>query len=114
MFELIASMEFRVVALAGEPHFPEDLEPALAQTTQGASMGFAAGAQGLIIDRGPGRGLPTEISPEMDGGPQGLITVAAQSDDVDLAALIANGGGASQTLQGLEIKASAVGADFAQ
>ena len=114
MFELIAGMEVRVVALAGEPHFPEDLGPALAQAAQGASMGFAAGTQGLIIDCGPGRGLPTEISPEMDGGPQRLITVAAQSDDMDLAALIANGGGAGQTLQGVEIKASAIGADVPQ
>ena len=54
MFELIAGMEVRVVALAGVPHFPEDLEPALAQAAQGASMGFAAGAQGLIIDGCPG------------------------------------------------------------
>jgi hypothetical protein len=114
VFELIAGMEVRVVALAGEPHFPEDLQPALAQAAQGASMGFAAGAQGLIIDCCPGGGLPTEVSPQMDGGAQGLITVAPQSDHVDLAALIANGGGAGQTRQGVEIKACAIGADFAQ
>ena len=114
MFELIAGMEVRVVALAGVPHFPEDLEPALAQAAQSASMGFAAGPQRLIIDRCPGGGLPTKISPQMDGGPQGLITVATQSDNVDLAALIANGGGAGETLQGVEIKASAIRADFAQ
>ena len=114
MSELIAGMEVRVVALAGEPHFPEDFEPALAQAAQRASMGFAAGAQRLIIDRCPGRGLPTEIRPEMNNGPQRLITVAAQSDDVDLSALIAYGRGAGQTLQSVEIKASAIGADFAQ
>jgi hypothetical protein len=79
VFELIAGMEFRVVALAGEPHFAEDLEPALAQAAQGAGMGFAAGTQGVIIDCGPGRGLPTKISPEMDSGAERFITVAPQS-----------------------------------
>ena len=86
MFELIAGMEVRVIALAGEPHFPEDLEPALAQASQGAGMGFAAGPQGLIIDCRPGRGLPAEIGPEMDGGAERFITVAPESDDVDLTA----------------------------
>ena len=98
MFELIAGMEFGVVALAGLPPFPEDLKPALAQAAQGASMGFAAGPKGLVIDRCSGRALPAKIRPQMHDGPQRLITVAAQSDDVNLAALIANGGGAGQTL----------------
>jgi hypothetical protein len=70
---LIAGMEFRVVALAGEPHFPEDLEPALAQAAQRTSMGFAAGPQRLIVDCCPGRGLPTEIRPEMEGGAERFI-----------------------------------------
>ena len=58
VFELIAGMEFGVVAVAGLPHFPEDLEPALAEAAQRAGMGFAAGAKGLVIDRGPRRALP--------------------------------------------------------
>ena len=97
MFELIAGMEVGVVALAGLPHFPEDLEPALAEGSQDASMGFATGAKGLVIDRCPRRGLPAKIRPQMHDGAQRLITVATQSDDVNLAALIANGGGAGQT-----------------
>ena len=98
MFELIAGMEFGVVAVVGLPHFPEDLEPALAEAAQGASMGFATGAKGLVIDGRPRRGLPAEISPEMHDGAERLITVAAQRDDVNLPTLIANGGGAGQTL----------------
>ena len=53
-------------------------------------MGFATGAKGLVIERRPRRGLPAEIGPQMHDGAQRLITVAAQSDDVNLAALIAS------------------------
>ena len=98
MFELIAGMEIGVVALAGLPHFPEDLEPALAEAAQGASMGFAAGPKGLVIDGGPRRALPAKIRPQMHDGAERLITVEPQRDDVNLPALIANGGGAGQTL----------------
>ena len=42
VFELIASVQFRVVGSAGLPHFPEDFQPALTQAAQGASMAFAA------------------------------------------------------------------------
>ena len=38
VFELIAGREFGVVALAGLPHFPEDLEPA-AQAARFHSIG---------------------------------------------------------------------------
>ena len=70
MFELVAGMEFGVVAAAGLPHFPEDLEPALAQGAQRAGMGFAAGTQRLIVDLSPRRALPGEVGPKMDGGTQ--------------------------------------------
>ena len=38
-------------------------------------MGFAAGAQGLIIEGRPGRGASTEVGPEMESGPQRLVAV---------------------------------------
>ena len=89
MFELVAGMEFGVVAVAGLPHFPEDLEPALAQGAQRAGMGFAVGTQRLIVDRSPRRALPGEVGPKMDGGTQGLIAESAQIDFVDLPGLVA-------------------------
>ena len=70
MFELIAGMEVGVVAVAGLPHFPEDLEPALAEAAQGAGMGFAAGAKSLVVDLRPRRALPARVGPQMDDGAQ--------------------------------------------
>lgn len=114
MFELVAGMEFGVVAAAGLPHFPEDLEPALAQGSQRAGMGFAAGTKRLVIERCPWRALPSEMSPEMDGGAQGLMAESAQIDFVDLPGLVAHRGGAGQRLESVSIKALAVRADFAK
>jgi hypothetical protein len=68
VFELVAGMEFGVVALAGLPHFPEDLQPALAQASQGAGMGFAACTQRFVIELCPRRAFPGEVGPEMHDG----------------------------------------------
>lgn len=114
MFELVAGMEFGVVGATGLPHFPEDLEPALAQGSQRTGMGFAAGTKRLVIERGPPRALPSEISPEVDGGRQRLMAESAQIDFVDLPGLVAHRGGAGQPLQTVSIKALAIRADFAQ
>ena len=98
MFELIAGMEIGVVGAAGVPHLPEDLQPALAEGTQSTSVGFAAGAQGLIIEGRPGRGGSTEVGPQMDSGPQRLVAVPPQIDFVDLTGLVANRSSPGQSL----------------
>ena len=99
VFELVAGMEFGVVAATGLPHFPEDLEPALAQAAQRAGMEFAAGTKRLVIERCPRRALPGEVGPEMHGGVQRLIAEPAQVDFVDLSGLVAYRGGAGQPLE---------------
>ena len=108
VFELVAGMEFGIIAPAGLPHFPEDLEPALTQASQRTGMGFAARTKLFVIDGCPRRAFPAEVGPEMHGGAQRLIAVAAQMHFMDLAGLEADGGGARKTLQSAGIKTRAV------
>ena len=81
MFELVAGMEFGVVAAAGLPHFPEDLEPALAR--ERSAQAWDLPQHGLIVDLSHGEHC-RERFPKMDGGTQGLIAESAQIDFMDL------------------------------
>ena len=51
--ELVLGVQLGVVAGAGLPHFPKDLQPALAEAAQGAGMGLSAVARGFVIDLRP-------------------------------------------------------------
>src|SRR5258708_26962782 len=51
--ELVAQVQFAVVAGAGLPHFADDFQPALAQAAQGVRVGFAALAQRRVVGLRP-------------------------------------------------------------
>lgn len=68
MFGLVAGVKRFVIAGARLPHFPEDFEPALAETAQRAGVALAFGAMGLVVGLCPRAGLAAVIGPLMDGG----------------------------------------------
>ena len=51
--ELVAQVQFAVVGGAGLPHFPNDFEPALAETAQSLGVGFAPLPQHPVIGPRP-------------------------------------------------------------
>src|SRR5262249_26022631 len=95
--------EVRVVFGPGLPHLPEDLQPSLSQTAQGAGMTLAFVPVGLIVLLSPGHLAPAEIDPQMDGGAQMFVALPTQEDLEDLTGLEANGSGSGQALQTLRI-----------
>ena len=103
MLELVASMEFGIVTGVALPHLPEDLQPALAQTSQGASMTLSPRAEGGVIDLCPRAGLAAQVCPQMNGVAQKLVTLAPQMDAMDLARLKTHRCCACQTLQRLRV-----------
>ena len=99
MLELITSVEIGVVSGVALPHFPKDLQPALAQTAQGASVGFAALPELIVVNRSPRTGVSTQVRPQMDGVTQGLAAMLTDQNLRDLAGLIADRSCSRQTLQ---------------
>lgn len=101
MFGLVAGVKRFVIAGARLPHFPEDFEPALAETAQRAGVALAFGAMGLVVGLCPRAGLAAVIGPLMDGAAQGEVAAIAQTVAQDLTRLDGDGRGAGMTLQAL-------------
>ena len=78
MAGLVASVEGLIVAGAGLPHLPEDFQPALPETAQGAGVGLALGAMGLVVGFGPRAAFAAEVGPQVHGGPQRVVARVAQ------------------------------------
>ena len=115
VFELVAGVEFGVVARAGLPHFPEDLQPALAEAAQRTGVAFAALAQRLVIDRRPRDEVARLLSAQRCTACRRLVAVPPQMDFVDLPGLVADRRRAGQALRALGIlEARAIRADLAE
>ena len=104
MLELVALMEIGIVGLVGAEHFPNDFEPALAQTSERTGMAFAFGAFLLVIHGRPGARLPATVGPEMNDGAEVFVAMPAQVDFVDLAGLETDRRRARNALEGLGIR----------
>ncbi len=85
VFELIAMMKLGIVRGSIEPHFVNDFEPAVAESTQSIGVALMLLAVMLIVNVGPGTTRQAVISEKMDGmremfvaGPA-LVMVAAFS-----------------------------------
>src|SRR5262249_22249963 len=101
VFLLVACMQVRVVWAACLPHFPEDLQPSLSQTAQGAGMTLSFVPMGLIVLLSPRHLAPAEVGPQMNGRAQMFIAVTTDIDFEDLTGLEAHRSGSGQTLQTL-------------
>ena len=98
---LVAGVQVWIVGRACLPHFPEDLQPSLAQTAQGAGVTLAFVAVRLVVLLSPGNFAPTEVGPEVDGGAQMFVAVPTDVDFEDLTGLKADWSGSRQALQTL-------------
>jgi hypothetical protein len=96
-------MEFGVVTRVGLPHFPEDLQPALAEAAQRAGMGFTALSSGLVIDLSPTAKFAAQVRPKVDCCSQRCVTMPADSRFVQLAGLEADWRSPGVALKGLSI-----------
>ena len=115
MRELAGQVLVGIVGGAGPPHFPDDLQPALAEAAQGLGVGLAPLAQRRVIDRRPGGLGAALVGEEVDGMPQVLVTGAPDAHLVDLAGLVADRRGAGHALQALGVVVQgAVAADLAE
>ena len=101
MFLLVARVQVRVVGSSCLPHFPEDLQPSLSQTTQGAGVTLALVPMSLIVLLSPRHLAPAEVGPEVNNGAQRFIAVSTNVDFEDLTGLETDRSGSSQTLQAL-------------
>ena len=99
MLELIAGMEVGVISRMALPHFPENLQPPLAEASQSACVALSALTDLIVVDGGPWTRAPAEVGPQMHGVSQGLVAVASDKHLVDLAGLVADGGGPGQALE---------------
>ena len=54
-----------IVPLARPPHFPQDLQPTLAQTAQGARMALPFLAFLVVVRIGPRTRVPTQVGPQV-------------------------------------------------
>ena len=103
MLELIACVELGVIAGAGLPHLPKDLEPPLSEATQSACVTPAALAQLLVVYGSPDARLPAQVCPEMNGMPKRLIAMPPNFDCSDLTRLEAHRRGSRDALKALRI-----------
>lgn len=97
-------MEVGIVELVRAQHLPDDLEPALPQTAQRASVTFTFSAFLLVIHGRPRTGLATAVGPEMDDGAKVFVTMLAQKGFVNLARLKADRSRARDALEGFVIR----------
>src|SRR5580704_14814126 len=108
-------MEIGVISRMALPHFPEDLQPALAEAAQSACVALAALTDLVVVDGGPRTRVPAEVGPQMNDVPQGLVAVAPNKHFVDLAGLVTDGGSPGQALEAAWIlKARAIRTDLPQ
>src|SRR5262245_56780712 len=115
MFLLVEGVKRFVVRLAAVPYLPEDLQPALTQTTQRAGMAFAFLPLRLVVSLCPGTKLPTAITPQMHRVAQVTVTMPADFSASGLPADITDGRGSCQALQRLGVGIfRAMGTDLAQ
>ena len=67
----------------------------------------------IVVNCGPGTGLPAQVRPKVHGVAQGLVALTPQMNLVDLSGLIAHGRGPSQALEAdCIIKAGAIRTDL--
>lgn len=90
MPELITLVQLRGVPLTRLPHFPEDLQPALAQTTKCAGVALTLSAFLPVVSIRPRTFGPGQVGPEMNRIPQALVVCASKTRLVDLPALVAD------------------------
>src|ERR1700686_960101 len=101
MSQLVSLMPFGIVGGSVLPHAPEDLQPFLAQTPQGAGVALAFGPVSLVVGLRPGTSASAQIGPQMHGRPQEAIAGLSQARLPDLPALEADRRGAKMALQAL-------------
>ena len=75
VLELIAVMELGVIRGSIDPHFVNDFEPAVAESTQGIGVTLVLLTVMLIVNLGPETTGKTLLSKKMDGVAQ-LFTTA--------------------------------------
>src|SRR5215204_1006255 len=103
MLELMAEVELAIVWRLGLPHFPNDLQPALGQATEGAGMTFAAGTVLGVVGLRPGSVQAAQVGKEVQDGAKVFVAGAPEVYAVDLAGLEADGRGAGIELEGLGV-----------
>ena len=85
MLGLVAGVPRLVVGRVGLPHLPENLQPALAQATQGTSVRLPLVAVRLIVGLRPGAFVATVIGPEVDRRAQRVVARVAHFLETHLA-----------------------------
>src|SRR5262245_33121493 len=115
MFKLIAHVQVTVIRGSGLPHFPDDFQPAVSETSQGLSMALAAIAQLSVIDLCPLTPAPAQIRPEVNSAAQVFVALAPQIHFVNLSRLVADRSGASIAAQAVGVgEERSVGSDLTQ
>src|SRR5579872_270673 len=97
------------------PHLPGDLEPALAQASDGGGVVHAVGPLLLVIRLGPDAGLAGQVGPEVDRRAQRLVAGMTDGDDAAFSRLLGDRRGAGVALDGLDgLEDFAVGTELAE
>jgi hypothetical protein len=82
---LVLGMEVRLVGRSGLDHFPEDLEQALPQTAQRASVALALLPFVFVVDLCPRHNVPGAVGPKINGVAEDFVALVPQMDFMDLA-----------------------------
>ena len=115
MFYLISHVKICVVGSPVLPHFPDDVQPALAQTSHSLGVSFSAFAQSFIVDFCPSALRTAFVGEELHGLAEVLVAVSAHVNLMNLAGLITDRGRSRQALEGLGLaKKRPVASDLAQ
>ena len=88
MPDLVPLMQLRIVARAGLPHFPEDLQPSLSEAAQSARMALSFLTLLAVVGLRPRTGRPAQVGPQMNGEAEGLLVRSAKPRPMNLAALV--------------------------
>ena len=115
VLELVAQMAVAVVHGVLRPHFPEDLEPAHCEATEGGGVAVSLSSFLLVVRLGPWRFNPAAVGPQVNGGAQDHVAGPADDDDSAAAGLFGDRRGAAVALQRLGVLEDfAIRAQFGQ
>ena len=108
VLELIAVMELGVVRGSIDPHFVNDFEPAVAESTHGIGVTLILLAMMLVVNVGPGKTGQTLLSKKMDGVTEVFVTSPAFITVAAFSRTLSDRGSSTKALQILRIAAESL------
>ena len=106
--ELIAVMELGVIRGSIDPHFVNDFEPAVAESTQGIGVTLVLLTVMLIVNLGPETTGKTLLSKKMDGVTEMFVTSPALVAVAVFSGTLGDRSSSAKTLQILSLAAKSL------